>query len=188
MGMLENWKGALTEPRDTFASEKKKATLSGALMHIAVPSVIIGLLVGAVFAFVGSLLSFIPGAGWLGALGIAAIIIMPIAFLAGFAVFQAVYVGIMHLVAGALGGKGGFTQLYYLNAMIFAPVFIISALLGIIPLLGALLSVLLWIYSLYLTVLAVKEVHSLGTEKAVLVWLSPAIILIVLQVLFGRWL
>jgi hypothetical protein len=84
-----------------------------------------------------------------------------IAAIAGFSIYS----GLVHFTAGALGGDGQFSDLFYLFAAITAPVSIVTALLGAIPIVGC-LNLPVAAYSLYLQVLAVKTVHRLDWPRA----------------------
>jgi len=88
-------------------------------------------------------------------------------------VFFAIFIGVMHLIARAFGGRATFDQLAYTIAAITVPVGLISAvlsLLGAIPFVGlcfGLLSVLLGIYAFVLEVMAVMGVHQIGAGGAI---------------------
>jgi hypothetical protein len=81
-------------------------------------------------------------------------------------VFLIITVGIQHLVARAVGGKGIFDDLIYAYAAFAAPVTLIGSGLGLVPLLGC-FSIFLGIYALALNVIAVKAVHRLDTGRAI---------------------
>jgi len=100
--------------------------------------------------------------------GLAALIITPIGFLIG--------TGILYLIARLFGGTGDFGRFAYLLAAIQAPISIVSALLGFVPLLGSCLTAVLSIYSLVLTYFAIKVEHSLTGGKAIGVLLTPLIL------------
>jgi len=86
-----------------------------------------------------------------------------------------IYTALVNVVAGALGGKGNFSQLVYLFSAVTAPMGLASSLLGIIPIVGC-LTLPLGIYSLYLQLLAVKTVHQLD-------WVRAAVSVLVLVIL-----
>ncbi len=169
MGMLGIWKSALTNPKKTFASEKKKGSLMAGAKNLAVPGVVLGLVVGLVAFLFSALFSLIPGLSILAAFGAAAIIILPVVFAIGLIVMNLIGAGINHLIATLLGGKGKYEQFFYISSIFTAPILLITMLVVIVPLLGWIAALLLEIYSLYLMVLALKEVHSLSTGRAVAV-------------------
>ena len=64
------------------------------------------------------------------------------------------------LVQVLFKGKGNLKQLYYVTALYYAPLSLLSTVLSIIPVVG-LLTIVIGLYQLYLLYLAVKEVHKL---------------------------
>jgi hypothetical protein len=90
-------------------------------------------------------------------------------------VFLIISVGLQHLVARAIGGKGIFDDLVYASAAFAAPLSLISSALGMVPVLGC-FSLFLGFYALGLSVIAVKAVHRLDTGRAILAvfWWIPA--------------
>ena len=86
--------------------------------------------------------------------------------------------GLIHFIAGALGGTGSFEKLFYIFAAISTPVTIISSLLGLIPLVNC-LTVPIALYALVLNVLAIKVVHEISWGAA----LGTILILVVMFLL-----
>lgn len=78
----------------------------------------------------------------------------------------AISVGVMHLVAIAFGGTGKYPEFLYLVAAFSAPLTIITALLGAIPVVNCLTLPLL-IYFVYLYVQAIRAAHGLDTVRSV---------------------
>jgi hypothetical protein len=72
-----------------------------------------------------------------------------------------IFAGLIHFIAGALGGSGSFDRLVYVFAAISVPGAILSALLGLIPLVNC-LTLPLALYILVLNMLAIKVVHKLS--------------------------
>lgn len=95
-------------------------------------------------------------------------------------------VGFFYLVARMLGGTGNFGRYAYLIAAFSAPLSILGALLGFVPILGGCLGGILWIYQIVLTYFATKVEHTLSQGRAITVVLIPLIlgILLVLCVVF----
>jgi hypothetical protein len=100
-----------------------------------------------------------------------------------------IFTAIAHLVASLLGGKGnywglfsgfGFAALPYIFA---APL----AVIGLLTMVGALISGLgsfgIMVWSIVLTILAVRENYLVSTGRAILILLLPIVILVVLPVL-----
>lgn len=91
-------------------------------------------------------------------------------------IFFAITVGLLHLVAGLLGGRGEFGNLVYMLAAVNVPFSILSSLLSPIPYLGC-VTFLISLYVLVLQVLAIEGVYLFGVAKAVLTLLIPLIVL-----------
>jgi hypothetical protein len=107
-----------------------------------------------------------------------------------------IFTAIAHLVASLLGGKGNYWGLFSgfgfaaLPNIFAAPL----AVIGLLPMVGTLLSVLgslgIMVWSIVLTILAVRENYLVSTgRRAILILLLPTVILVVLPVLLlVRWL
>ena len=99
-------------------------------------------------------------------------------------VFLIIAVGLQHLVARAVGGKGLFDDLVYACAAFAAPLSLISSALGLVPLLGC-FSIFVYVYALGLNVIAVKTVHRLDTMRAIIAvfwWIPAGVLCCVLSV------
>src|SRR6185436_13844883 len=79
----------------------------------------------------------------------------------------AIVTGITQLVAGALGGTGNYSKLLYTTAAYWAPLSILSALIGVIPVIGC-FNLIFTIYGIVLDIIAVKVVNQFSWGKAVL--------------------
>lgn len=181
------WREVLTNPVETFKKHEKKADLGKAAMQLLIAGLIAGFFTGigavAGLATAGSIGGV--GAGMMGAgMGlltfIAALVMTPIIVVIGWLIGS----GIIYVFAMIFGGKGNFTVQSHLIALYTAPLIIVSAILGLIPILGGVLSLLLGLYSLYLLTMALKQVHKVSTGKAVAIWLIPIIALSVVAFLF----
>lgn len=200
--MFETWLKVLTKPGEAVFQQEREnpqATLTTALIWIVISAVVV-----AALGFISSffLLNALGGGGGFdemlqqadmppeaqqlapffstalatglaGSLGVFSIILAPIAFLIG--------VAIWHVIASLLGGKGSFETYAYLLATFQAPLSIISALLGLIPL-AACLSPLISIYQLVLIYFATKVAHDLSSGRALAVVLTPILVVFALVV------
>ncbi len=106
------------------------------------------------------------------AAAIGALISVPISFFLG--------IGILFLFAKLFGGTGTFLQQAYAFALFSVPIQGVSALAGLVPVLGGLASAGLGIYSIILAVFAISASQRLTSGKAVAVVLLPAAIFLVL--------
>jgi hypothetical protein len=101
-------------------------------------------------------------------------------------IFFAILTGLLHLIAGLLGGKGEYGRLAFLFAALSFPISIVNSILSPIPYLGC-LTFLISLYVLVLQVLAIEGVYQFGIAKAFLTWLIPfiGICLIILCLTIG---
>lgn len=193
-GMIQTWIRVLSGPNEeAFEREQESpnATLTTALIWTVIAAVVV-----ALFGFMQSLIFASSAQGMLGmieqmdlppesrvmidqmmdaglfagasgASAFAGILVTPIAFLIG--------VGIIHLIANLLGGRGDYGRFAYLSAAIQAPVSIVSSLLGFIPVVGGCVALLISIYSLVLEYFAIKVSYKLTSGRAIAVIAIPLI-------------
>ena len=195
--IFQTWINVLTKPGEaSFAAEREKtsATLSTAVLWIIASSIIAALL-GALQASIfssamgglGQIVDMLPpdiqgefgsiaetGAAGGAAFSFATIIVGPIFFLIG--------VGIYHLIATVLGGRGQYGRYAYLAATYSAPLMIVGSVLGFIPGLGGCLSMILGIYQVVLTYFAVKVEYGLSQGRAIVVVAVPVLAALVLAI------
>ena len=85
-----------------------------------------------------------------------------------------------HVIAKMFGGQGSLGTFSYLSAGVWSPVSIITAVLGLIPLIGSCLGALVGIYGLVLSFFAIKTNYRLGDGRAIIVLILPVLLLIAL--------
>ena len=194
--MFQTWMNVLTKPGEaTFEAERHQpqATLTTALIWIVIAAVFLAIgnalsaLIGSMLGGGGSMMqmfldqanlppevaaqlsaSAAAGAGGVVGAFCGALIIAPIFFLIGS--------GIYFLIAKLFGGTGTFEEQTYLLAAIAAPTTIISGIIGIIPILGGCVGLLVVVYQLVLNYFALKVSHGLTSGKALAVVLIPVAI------------
>jgi hypothetical protein len=93
--------------------------------------------------------------------------------------------GILYVSAKVFNGQGTFLTQSWLLSLFLVPLSIISAVAGIIPYFGSLVAFAVFIYSVYLAVLAIASAHRLSQGRAVAVVLLPLAILFVLACVFA---
>lgn len=90
-----------------------------------------------------------------------------------------VYVGAVQFIAGAIGGRGTFTKLFYAISAQFAPIIILGAFISVLPI-GRYLIVP---FFLVRNLLAINAVHQFGWGRAIasmlILFLIVALILII---------
>jgi hypothetical protein len=99
-----------------------------------------------------------------------------------------VYTAIQQLLAGALGGQGSVSKLFYVEAAYSAPISVAAALLAWIPILGACLGGVVGLYTLYLNALAIKAANRFGWGSAVVSMIVPLVFVVLLFVIIFFWL
>ncbi|MBL8078060.1 MAG: YIP1 family protein [Anaerolineales bacterium] len=92
----------------------------------------------------------------------------------------AISAGIQNFFALMFGGKGYYGRTVYALAAYLAPMSILVAALGIIPLVGQCATSLLGLYNIILNVRALRAAHSISVWQALGVMFAPTIILIIL--------
>lgn len=201
---LQTWINVLTKPSlGTFQAEAERpdANLTTAIIWMAIAGVVAalvaliqGMFARAQIAALGGFdaifnqanlppelvdqitnaanMAFSRGTGFGGAVW--ALIVAIVGFL--------IFVGVIHVVVKALGGQGDYGRYAYQVAAFYAPLSIVAALLGLIPLVGGCLGFILWIYELVLAVIATQAEYKVETAKAII---ALVIAVIVFAVVFG---
>ena len=195
----QTWLRVLTNPNEaTFEAERQKpgATLGTAAIWMLIAGVVTGVLgflqsivmAGAIQGAIPQMLEQFDlppeteaqlapllNSGALGGMGAAnlwSIVSVPVGFLIG--------AGILWLLARLLGGTGDYGRYAYLIAAFVAPLTILTALLGLIPLAGSCIAFIIYIYQLVLTYYATKVEHQLSSGRAITVVLIPVIVALLL--------
>ena len=189
--IFQTWLNVLTKPgEEVFTAEREKssATLKTALVWMILASVIsalLGTLQAQIFSSplggVGQIMEMLPTElqGELGPitetdtpggsfLNLSIIIFGPITFLIG--------VGIYHVVASVLGGRGQFGRYAYLYATFGAPIIIVGSILGFLPAVGGCLGGILGIYQVVLNYFALKVEYELSQGRAIVVVVAPLLV------------
>jgi hypothetical protein len=171
----------LTKPsRLTFEGEMGKADWAMVWIQLLIWAV-----VGTIIGLIGSALrlatSSIVGSGGANYNSILALtasgntfafISVPITFF--------ILVGIQYLLAKAFKGEGNFLTQGYTTLLFEVPIYILSYLLGLIPILGGIAGFALLIYGWVLNVFAIMAVHRLSGGKASAVVFIPIAVLFLL--------
>jgi hypothetical protein len=200
LSTLETWRLALTRPNEEAYQQVRddpSASLGRAIAWIALSSGIaytIGALAQLFIIQLFPFSSFLEGAGeviggrLLSGMSTMFVLGCGLPFSVLFSIFGALlFAGLIHFIAGALGGSGSFDQLVYIIAAISAPVSILSGVLGLIPLINC-LTIPLALYVLVLNILAIKVVcriswgAAMGTILILIVLFALVIVVIGLAV------
>jgi hypothetical protein len=171
----------LTKPsRLTFEGEMGKADWAMVWIQLliwAVVGTIVGL-IGSALRLASSSLIGSGGANFNSFLALTAsgntfaFISVPITFF--------ILVGIQYLLAKAFKGEGNFLTQGYTTLLFEVPIYIISYLLGLIPIFGGIVGFALLIYGWVLNVFAIMAVHRLSGGKASAVVFIPIAVVFLL--------
>ncbi len=112
-----------------------------------------------------------PVASWL--------LVVPFGVVYGFYTFQIV----LFLFAKLLRGKGSFCAQSYAQSLFYAPLAIVQQAAAATPVVGRAVFALVALASLVPTTTSLKAVHRYSTSRAVLTWVLPIILNIVITIL-----
>ncbi|HXZ05202.1 MAG TPA: YIP1 family protein [Ktedonobacteraceae bacterium] len=174
----------LTKPSArTFAEEMGKADWAMVWIQLliwAVAGTIVGLIAAALRLASSSLIGT-SGVNYNALLALTvsgnafAFISVPISFF--------ILVGIQYLLAKAFKGEGNFLTQGYTTLLFEVPIYIVSYLVGLIPILGGIVGFALLIYGWVLNVFAIMAVHRLTGGKASAVVFIPIAVVFLLLIL-----
>ncbi len=194
---FEAWRMALTRPNEeTFRSlaDDPNGSLGRALGWIAITSAISFLISSAIQLVFSGLLAgpsvfeaLEQEAGLLlpGGLMIAGVFVCGLPMVALFsAIGILIYTGLVQFTASAFGGEGTFTEMAYALAAFTAPITLLSAAIGWIPIVNC-LTIPLVIYNLVLTLLAVKSVNRISWGKTIGIFAVLLLVSVLLAVVLG---
>lgn len=187
-GLIQTWLSFFSMTEDLFLAEQEKANTEDTLLSVLVytiATVVISMVTGFVqFQQITTLMGEqLPQLGFnLGTIFfiilIGTVVMSPISFY--------ISVGLQYLGARIFGGSGDFKTHAYLMALIFVPTTVLGgvvSLFALIPFIGFLAGLAgfgISIYTIILTVRAVKAVHNIPTGKAVAGIIVPPIALSVI--------
>lgn len=193
--LLKKWVDVVLHPKKLFARENKAKNLSYGAISILVSGII-----SAIIVILASLVSPTSLSGLEGLFGPAAgaiiyvfiLIFVPVMSL----VMWIVISGVLYLFSMVFHGKGDFTSqshaLALVNSAFGVLSTIVSSALGLallslpsINVLQVFFSTIITVYNLYVITIALKSVHRYSTAHAVLAWLIPLIIAVVLLLLLA---
>src|SRR5689334_2402673 len=161
--VVNSWIAAITKPSvQTFAAEVPRTSQNRLIMSVGLATVIAavlglisGLLSGSATGFIGSLIG------------------TPIGFFVG--------QGIIYLIAKMVGGNGSYMEQSWVMSTFWAPILVLTN----IPIIGGIIGLVAWIYSLYLTYLALQPTHRMNSSKALtVVGILVAIVVVLGMCLF----
>jgi len=169
------WRRALTQPSAaTFEQLERhpQVTMQNALIWDAIAGAIGGLLGGIVAAVtqdagIGNIIWGAIGGALFGVLG----------FL--------IYALIVYAIARAQGGTGTLQIQVALLGTFVPPLLLISAILSQIPVLGGIIGFVLFIYQMYLYIVATQAAQNVIMGKAAIAVLLPGLLVLCCVVIFG---
>jgi hypothetical protein len=105
-------------------------------------------------------------------------LLVPLGVVYGFYSFQIV----LFLFARMLGGKGSFGTQSYVQSLFYGPLALVQQVVVVIPAVGRVLFALVALGSLLPTTTSLKAAHGYSSVRAVLTWVLPVILNIVVVV------
>ncbi len=106
------------------------------------------------------------------------VLLVPLGVVYGFYTFQIV----LFLFARILGGKGSFGTQSYVQSLFYGPLALVQQVVVVTPSVGRLLFALVAVGSLLPTTTSLKAAHGYSTVRAVLTWVLPVILNIVVVI------
>jgi hypothetical protein len=86
---------------------------------------------------------------------------------------------VLFIFARLLGGKGSFGAQAYAQSLFYAPLAVVQQVFAVTPIIGRPLFFLLAVYSLLPTTTSLKAAHGYSTVRAVITWLLPILLNVV---------
>ncbi len=178
--MLAAWGRIIVKPSpQLFAAEAQRADIGQALLGMIIAGAVGGLLGNLTQLIFASVLA--PyGLDELVSLSlvnvIVSIILGAIGLPLGFLITSALH----YVAARMLGGTGDYVSHAYCLALFQAPLYLLSIAIGLIPILGWGVAILLTVYGVVLSVQVFQVVHQLDTARAFIVWTAPIILMTLL--------
>ncbi|MBA3792110.1 MAG: YIP1 family protein [Rubrobacter sp.] len=185
---VETARGVVTQPVGFFRSLPRQGDLVSPLAFALICVEITVLIAG----FVGVIVNVVSGTqGILGSLGSFVLLLVLIPLIAAVSLF--ISAGIYHLLVALIikPAQSGFAATLRVIAyptVVFLAV-IVTTIIALIPFIGPILSLLLslvtGLFSLYLYVIGMREMHATSTGRAVVVVIIPPIVGGILGLIFG---
>jgi hypothetical protein len=147
--MINGSIAVLTKPAVSTFEEHERNSLQWAMIYTAIGSAISGVFTGASLAMQGQ--SFVLG--------------LVLGVLIGF-IGLLIYTALVFFIGRAFGGTGQFGEVAYDVSLYSAPMAAASSVLNLVPIIGPLLGLVLAIYNLYLSYLAIQSGMNLPKDKA----------------------
>ena len=174
--MFKEWFEVFFKPEST---KEYEGGFGQGLLNVFVASLIAGVIIGMIVAFFGSVFGGMlkPIIGT--AVGIGSFFLVLIYIVISGILGLILGSAILLLFAKIFGGKGSYSEQTYRVSLISSVLILISGIIGWIPIVN-LISAIAGIYSLYPLTIVLRETHKYSTGKAVLTWLIPLIIILVI--------
>jgi len=103
------------------------------------------------------------------------VVVVPLGVVYGFYSFEIV----LFIFARLLGGKGSFRSQSYMQSLFYGPLALVQQVVAVIPGVGRAVFVLVAASSLIPTTTSLKAAHQYSTVRAVLTWVIPIILNVV---------
>jgi len=177
--LIQTAREVLLNPVNFYRSIRRQGDLVGPLLFAIICALVNAVLAG----IIGFLFSVGTGSGIGSSLGglIGTIFLITIGTAIGLFVWAAIYHLLVLLIIRP--SHGGYEATFRVVA--YAAALQLVAWLSAIPILGILVGIVLGVYSIVLSVIGIREMHSTTTGRAVAVVLIPAAIILILVAIIG---
>lgn len=185
LNLVSSWWQAVTRPAaDTFRQLAEDQSHGKALAGVLIAAVL-----GLGLSWVIHRLLHDPGEEFMGLASIwlpkstaAPIanwgVLVPLGIVYGFYTFEIV----LFVFAWLLGGKGSFKTQSYTQSLFYGPLAVMQQVTAVIPNFGGLLFALVAAGSLIPTTTSLKAVHGYSTGRALLTWIFPIILNVLITI------
>ncbi|MFB6190183.1 MAG: YIP1 family protein [Candidatus Nanohaloarchaea archaeon] len=177
MGLLDDWldtfESVLTGPTEYFRSEERRDGFGYSLKFAVISLVIAAIFNAARAGFVSPTpLSQVLPFGGSAVVALGVLVISPIVGVVSLLLWS----GLVHIFVSLLGGEAGYSETLavFEYASALTPV---TALLSLVPVVGGLVNLVLWIYGLYIQASGLQEYQGLSEWRAVGAIILPALVL-----------
>ena len=185
VNLLRSWRRVCTNPHTSvFASEAPDKSHLKTFI-----SILLGAILGLALSLVIGQLTGVSSTGFMGLASVwtrnakppmgSWLIMVPVGVVYGFYVFQIA----IWIFARILRGNGTFGTQAYLQSLIYAPLAIMQQIVLMIPGIGRWLFAVVALYSLWPTTTSLKATHTYSTFKAVITWILPIILNVVIYLI-----
>lgn len=176
--MINGTVAVLSRPSVSTFEEHEKDNLGWAVLYYVIAAVINGIITAITYPFTSARLQsqFAELPGGTAQAANPGIVGSVVGSIIGTLIILFLYLGLVYLIGRAFGGTGNFGELAYDIALFGAPLSVAANIVNIIPFVGWVLGLAIFVYNIYLTYLGIQSGMNLPKDKALYVILILAAI------------